>query len=121
MFLRSTMTLADKQMLFMKLLGEFLVWIYQQPSMAVTGGQLERSEETARIYAMMGKGIANTLHTKRLAIDLNLFIAGVYMTSSDAYKPLGQKWKSMHPLCRWGGDFSKPDGNHFSLEHEGVR
>jgi hypothetical protein len=32
---------------------------------------------------------------------------------------LGKYWKRQHPLCRWGGDFQ--DGNHYSLEHEGVK
>ena len=115
------MTLGEKQRLFMRLLGEFLVWVYQQ-GYAVTGGELERTVAQAAENAARGSGIANSLHLVRLAIDLNLFIEGVYQTHSEAYKPLGEKWKSMHPLCRWGGDFvSRPDGNHFSLEHQGVR
>jgi hypothetical protein len=54
-------------------------------------------------------------------VDFNLFVAGVYMTNSGAYKPIGEYWKSLNPLNRWGGDFTKPDGNHFSMEHEGVK
>ena len=62
---------------------------------------------------------ANSVHKQRLAIDLNLFKGGVYQTSTEAHKPLGEYWKSLHPLCRWGGDFSTPDGNHYSMAHEG--
>ena len=113
------MTLGEKQRLFMRLLGEFLVWVFQQPGYAVAGGELERSKAQALTNAASGAGIANSLHLLRLAIDLLLFIDGVYQTDSAAYKAMGEKWKSMHPLCRWGGDFSKPDGNHFSLTHEG--
>jgi hypothetical protein len=36
-----------------------------------------------------------------------------------SYRPLGEKWEAMGGT--WGGRFSHPDGNHFSLEHEGVR
>lgn len=115
------MTLGDKQRLFMRLLGQFINWIYQQ-GYAVTGGELERSAAQAIANAKAGTGIANSLHLIRLAIDLNLFIDGVYQTHSEAYKPLGDYWKSLHPLCRWGGDFhSRPDGNHFSLEHNGIQ
>ena len=121
------MTTGQKQRLFMRLLGEFLVWIFQQPGYEVAGGELERSKAQALANAASGAGIASSLHLDRLAIDLLLFIQGVYQTDSAAYKPLGDKWKSMHPLARWGGDFRdkagkpKPDGNHFSLEHEGRK
>lgn len=117
------MTLGEKQRLFMQLFGEFLVWIYQA-GYAVSGGELERSQAQADANAASGAGISNSLHLKRLAIDLNLFLLidgkWEYQQLSEAYRPLGEHWKSMHELCRWGGDFSKPDGNHFSLLHEGV-
>lgn len=115
------MTLGEKQRLFMRLMGEFLVWIYGQTGMEVVGGQLQRTQAEANANAASGAGIANSLHIKCLALDLMLFINGVYKTDSESYRPLGEKWKSMHPLARWGGDFHKPDGDHFSLEHEGVR
>lgn len=121
------MTLGDKQRLFAQLLGEFLVWLYAN-DYEITLGEAYRPEAQAAIYAAQNKGILNSLHTKRLAIDLNLFTdktlasdEDLYQSDSAAYRPLGAKWKSMHSLCRWGGDFSRPDGNHFSLEHEGVR
>lgn len=111
----------------MQLLGLFLVWIYEQPRYAVAGGELERSKAQAQVNATSGAGIVNSLHLICLAIDLKLFIDGVYQTESEAYRALGEKWKSLHPLCRWGGDFKdrdgnpKPDGNHFSIEHEGRK
>ena len=115
------MTLGEKQRLFMRLLGQLLVWAYKQ-GYELTGGELERKAAQAAANAASGAGIANSLHLYRLAIDMNLFISGVYQTDSRAYKPLGDYWKSLHPLCRWGGDFvTRPDGNHFSIEHEGVR
>jgi hypothetical protein len=114
------MTLGQKQRLFMLLLGEFLVWIHKQ-GYEVTGGQLQRTQAEADANARAGKGISNSNHLIKLAIDLNLFINGAYQHNSTAYKPLGDKWKSMHDLCRWGGDFQpRPDGNHFSFIHDGV-
>lgn len=114
------MTLAEKQQLFARLVGEFLVWLFSE-GYAVTFGEAFRTPEQAALNAKTGAGISNSLHTKRLAIDLNLFIAGKYRADTGAYLPLGEKWESMDPLARWGGRFTKPDGNHFSLEHEGVR
>jgi hypothetical protein len=121
------MTLGDKQRLFARLIGEFIVWCYVN-DYEITFGEATRPPELAALYASQGRGIANSLHGKRLALDINLFLDSsleadedVYQKDSEAYLPLGKKWESMHPLCRWGGRFSKPDGNHFSLEHEGVR
>ena len=60
-----------------------------------------------------------SLHYKRLAIDVNLFVKGKYIRSSTnpAYIELGEYWERLHALCRWGGRFS--DGNHFSIAHGG--
>lgn len=121
-----TLTLGEKQRLFAKLIGEFLIWIYAN-DYEVSFGEAQRPQLVADWYARMGKGIVNTLHIKRLAIDLNLFLditpdgdEDIYQTDSAKYLPLGEKWESMHPLNRWGGRFSKPDGNHFSMTHDGI-
>ncbi|EIH4172001.1 M15 family metallopeptidase, partial [Escherichia coli] len=55
----------------------------------------------------------------RLAVDFNLFINGKYQADTDAYRPLGEYWESIGGT--WGGRFSRADGNHFSLEHNGVK
>ena len=121
------MTLGEKQRLFAKLYTQLLVWIHQNPSYSIAFGELERKPVQAKLNAKNGVGIANSLHIIRLAGDILLFIDGVYQTDSEKYRPLGEFWKSLHPLCRWGGDFKdgkgrpKPDGNHFSLEHNGVK
>ena len=115
------MTLSEKQRLFAKLLGEFLVWIYTQPGYEVVGGDWHRTQAQAVSNASLGVGILHTLHMLSLACDLSFFLHGVYQRDSGPYRPLGEKWKSMHPLCRWGGDFTRQDGGHFSMEHEGVR
>jgi hypothetical protein len=57
----------------------------------------------------------------RLAVDLNLFKNGQFLTDSEAHRPLGDYWKSLHPDCCWGGDFSKPDGNHYSMQYGGIK
>jgi len=57
----------------------------------------------------------NSNHYKRLAGDLNLFIDGVYQTSTEAHRPLGEWWEKQHPKARWGGNFKSPDGNHYEL------
>lgn len=121
------MTLGEKQRLFVNLVGQLIQWAYAN-DYEFSFGECYRTPEQALLNQKAGKGISNSLHTKRLAIDLNLFAditpdgdEDIYATKSESYAALGAYWKKLHPLCRWGGDFSKPDGNHFSLEHEGVR
>jgi hypothetical protein len=114
------MTLGEKQRLFTKLVAKFITWAYGQ-GYELSLGEALRTQAQADLNARTGTGISNSLHLVRLAIDLNLFIDGVWQTDPQAYKPLGAKWKSLSPLCRWGGDFAKlKDANHFSLTHNGV-
>lgn len=119
-FMPDHVTLGEKQRLFAYNQGKFIIWCYTH-GYELTFGEAERTAEQAKLNALHGTGIANSLHMRRLAVDWNLFIGGVYQTMSEAYRPLGEYWKSLHPLNRWGGDFSKPDGNHFSMEHDGIR
>jgi hypothetical protein len=114
------MTLGEKQRLFCSLVAKLIAFAYDI-GYEMTFGEAYRTPEQAQANAVKGTGISNSLHTKRLAIDLNLFYNKVYLQRTEEYEELGDYWKSLHPLCCWGGDFKKPDGNHFSLEHEGVR
>ena len=51
----------------------------------------------------------------------NLFKDGKFLTSSEDHRTLGEFWKTLHPDCCWGGDFSRPDGNHYSMEWQGRK
>ena len=64
-------------------------------------------------------GHPKSVHRLRLAVDLNLFKDGVYLTSTEDHKVLGEWWEKQHILARWGGRFE--DGNHYSFEWEGVK
>lgn len=112
------MTLSEAQQHFAQMVGQLLTWVYQN-NFAVTLGEAWRTPEQAALNAKDGKGISDSLHIIRLAIDLNLFIQGAYVTDSADYQRLGLYWESLGGS--WGGRFSKPDGNHFSLMWKGVR
>jgi hypothetical protein len=90
-------------------------------------GEAWRPPETAQLYASQGRGISNSLHKDRLAVDINLFRDGIYLRDVDAYKPLGDFWKELSPLNAWGGDFKdgqgfpKPDAVHFSMAYQGRK
>lgn len=101
-------TLRQKQSRFVRMVGLLIDYAYLQ------GFELTFGDA----YALTGHK-ENSLHGKRLAIDLNLFRNGEYLTTTEAHLPLGEFWERLGGT--WGGRFSKPDGNHYSLEHEGVR
>lgn len=112
------MTLGQAQRTFMKCLQMLLQKIHAD-GYEVSGDWLYRPHEIAEQYAREGKGIANSNHTIRLAIDLNLFREGVWKTQSEDHEQFGEYWETVHPLARWGGRFG--DGNHYSFEWEGRR
>lgn len=87
----------------------------------VTFGEAWRSPEQAALNAAKGTGISNSLHTERLAIDLNIFKNGVYLTDGTGHRELGVWWKTLGPMYRHGGDFKKPDHNHYSITPDGIR
>lgn len=65
-----------------------------------------------------GPHLKTGLHYSRLAMDLNLFVGGVYQDrNGPEFEALGQHWESLDPLCRWGGRFNDP--NHFSITWDG--
>jgi hypothetical protein len=110
-------TLSQKQRRFTRMIAELILWAYEQ-GYELTVGDFYRDP---RVHGPMGEkksySEAKSNHKQRLAGDLNLFIEGIYQTDTQAYKPIGVKWELMGGA--WGGRFN--DGNHFSLEHEGVK
>lgn len=114
-------TLGQKQRRFVRLVGKLIEFAYST-GFEFTFAEAYRTPEQAALNAKTGAGISKSLHILRLAIDLNLFEDGVYLTDSQAHAPLGAYWKTLDADCRWGGDFTgRPDGNHYSIEHEGIK
>lgn len=106
------MTLSSRQQIFAQNVGHLLEYIKCE-GYECTLGEALRTPEMAELYAKQGKGIRNSLHCKRLAIDLNLFKDGVYLPDTEDYRAFGEYWESLDPLNRWGGRFK--DGGHFSM------
>ena len=119
------MTLLEQQQLFSMLIADLITHAYSA-GYAVTLGEAYRTPQQARWDADRNIGIAHSLHTERLAIDLNLFKGATFLTAVEDYRPLGDYWTSLHDQARWGGNFrdvhgnSKPDADHFSLAWDGT-
>ena len=100
------MTLRDKQSKFVRMVADLIAWA------SANGYELTFGDAWARSGHRFG-----SLHYLRLAIDLNLFVNGVFRRDTEAHRPLGEYWESIGGT--WGGRFG--DGNHYSLEHGGMK
>lgn len=119
------MTLGEKQRLFAKLVPRLIDKAHEL-GFAVTLGDAFRDPRVhGHIGVKMGYGHPKSAHKHKLAIDLNLFLDVDgdgdldFIETTERHRPLGEWWETQHSLCRWGGRFN--DGNHYSLEHEGVK
>ena len=112
------MSLRKKQAQFAYMVADLIYWCYEQ-GYEVTFSEAYRDPALAKYYATQGKGIVNSLHCIRLAIDLNFFKDGNYLDETEQLTPIGEYWESQGGS--WGGRFKSKDGNHFSLEHNGVK
>lgn len=96
------MGLRNRQSKFAVMVAELILWC-KDNGYEITLGDA---------YAKCGHK-NNSFHYRRLAIDLNLFKDGRYLTRTEDHKELGEKWISMGGT--WGGNFKRKDGNHYSL------
>lgn len=138
-------SLGQKQRRFARLIVKLLSEIYAA-GYEVSFGEVKRSDEQAEINALgysgrsrvcelvrgefpllsakidnngKNNGVRNSTHTLQLAIDLNLFKDGKYLSQTEDHRKFGELWESYDADCRWGGRFR--DGNHYSIEHQGVK
>lgn len=115
------MTLEQKRIIFTRNIELLLRWIFSTGQQCALD-QVKRTQAEAATNAAAGTGIVNSLHVIGLAADILFYDqGGAYLTDSAFYKWAGEYWKGLDPLNCWGGDFQKPDGNHFSMTHNGAR
>lgn len=115
------LTMAERRAMFTSELAAFLQWI-ELMDMNIVVDQVRRTREEAIANAQADVGIANSLHVVGLAADLILYDAEWnWLKDSEDYEVLGDYWKLSHPLARWGGDFPKKDGGHFSHTWQGIK
>lgn len=98
------MTLGEKQRKFAKMVGELILHIYFMGYEVTLGDAWAKTGHKD-----------NSNHYIRLAIDLNLFKDGVYLTEGYHHNPFHDFWDSIG-----GGKRIPEDLNHYALEHNGV-
>jgi hypothetical protein len=113
------MTLREKQSKLVKMLAELLDFAHTRGYEFTLGDAYRDPRLHGIVGVKVGYSSANSLHKDRLAIDLNLFKDGKFLTETKDHEPLGLFWESIGGA--WGGKFANPDGNHYSLEHNGRK
>jgi len=94
------MTLREKQSDFVRAVIALLTYIHSK-GYEVTFGDASRMDKQGHIK--------NSKHYKRLAIDLNLFKDGKYLSKTEDHEFAGEYWEKLGR--KWGGRFR--DGNHY--------
>lgn len=113
------MKLIEEQSKFAKDVADLINFIFNQGYFCSLGEVL-RTHEQALLYEKEGKGIIDSLHCKKLAIDINLFDEKFnYLQDYNDYKKLGDFWESLDPNHnKWGGYFASKYGGHLvDMDH----
>lgn len=116
-------TLRQKQSRFMRMVPRLIDKAHELGYELTLGDGYRDERVFGPVGTKKGYGHSKSCHKLRLAIDLNLFrdLDGDgdldFAETTELHRPLGEWWISIGGT--WGGDFG--DGNHYSLEHEGMR
>ena len=102
------MTLGEKQRKFTLMVATLIAWAYEN-GYELTWGDAYRGPSVKY-------GHPDSLHRKRLAVDLNLFIDGKFITDGTGHDKLHDFWDSIGGSKRIADDM-----NHYSLENGGMR
>lgn len=110
--------MEDLQKIFAINAARLILFIYES-GYTCTLGEAYRTKEQAELYAQQGKGIRNSAHCNRMAIDLNLFSpSDKYCTNQKDYEQFGIYWEQLYDGNRWGGRFQRMDSGHFEMKDE---
>lgn len=102
------MSLGSKQRRFTYMVAQLILTAYDM-GYELTFGDAYRDPRTTY-------GHPESLHRKRLAVDLNIFKDGVYLKDGTGHDELHDWWDTMGGAERIAADL-----NHYSLAYGGMR
>ena len=111
------MSLLSKQSQFARMVPRLIDKAFELGYEVTLGDAYRDPRLFGAVGVKQGYGHSKSCHKLRLAIDLNLFRNGKFLSSSEDHRALGEWWESQGGT--WGGRFN--DGNHYSLEYEGMK
>lgn len=110
-------TLGEMQKQFSRMVPRLIDKAHEMGFEITLGDAYRDPRAFGAVGVFKSYGNASSAHKNRLAIDLNLFKGGEFLTATKDHEPLGEWWESQGGT--WGGRFA--DGNHYSLEFGGVK
>lgn len=115
--LRKNIPFVDRQQTFTTNVAKLILYINSK-GYACTFGETLRTKEMAQIYAKTSKGIVDSNHIYKLAVDLNLFDSeGKYVTDFKSYEQFGIYWEKLNAFNEWGGRWKHlVDSCHFEMD-----
>lgn len=111
------MTLRETQVKFAKMIPSLIEKAFELGYEVTLGDAYRDPRLFGEVGVDRGYGHPKSCHKMRLAIDLNLFKDGKFLTDTKGHEPLGLWWESIGGT--WGGRFN--DANHYSLEYNGMK
>ena len=112
------MTLGELQRKFAKEIPRLIDKAHEMGFECTLGDAYRDPRVHGQVGEKVAYGHAKSAHKQRLAIDLNLFRDGVYLTDGEHYRALGEWWEAQAEENRNGLRFS--DANHFWKIYNGV-
>ena len=110
------MKLGEAQRLFARRLPRLIDYINDAGYECTLGDAYRDPRSHGEMGSKIAYGRRHSAHKQRLAIDLNLFLDGEYLSTTEAHRPFGEYWVSLDPDNHvWGGEFN--DGNHYSYRY----
>ena len=123
------MRLGEAQRLFARRLPRLIDYINDNGYECTLGDAYRDPRSHGKMGHTKVYGQPKSAHKQRLAIDLNLYLDGVYLKTTEAHRPFGEYWISLDPENHeWGGDWNADgrvdpndkDGNHYSFRYGGI-
>lgn len=108
--------ILQHQQIFTHSVAQLIEYIYSK-GYKCTLGEVYRTRAQAALYAASGKGIVNSNHCSRLAVDISLFSpTDEYLRDVKDYKQFGEYWEKLNPFNEWGGRWRLGDACHFEMD-----
>jgi hypothetical protein len=114
--MRKDIPFVGRQQTFALNVAKLIIYINQQ-GYSCTFGEVQRTTQMAQIYARTGKGILDSNHLYKLAVDLNLFDKdGKYVIDSKEYKQFADYWLTLNPFNESGFFWKSVDAQHYEMD-----